>query len=278
MSIDFTLPPDVEEMRRRVREFMDEVVRPAEEKVYANAPDGEPDRSDIVRMIIELRKKAHEWNVWLPHMPEGVGRDRPRDHGDGIRVGRGGPHRLRPVHPERPGARRRQHAHAAASRQRRAEGEVPPAAPRGACALVLRDDRARGRRLRPDGHPDDGRPATATSGSSTATSGSSRGAKGATFAILIARPTPMPTRRRRRTPRSSSTSPPTDWEIVRDIDTMAGHGNHCEIRITDLRLPHSAVLGGRGKATCSGSRDSARRASRTACGGSARPRPRSRCS
>ena len=70
MSIDFTLPPDVEETRRRVREFMDEVVRPAEEKLYANAPDGEPDRSDIVRTIIELRQKAHEWNVWLPHMPK----------------------------------------------------------------------------------------------------------------------------------------------------------------------------------------------------------------
>ena len=33
---------------------------------------------------------------------------------------------------------------------------------------------------------------------------------------------------------------------MRDIDTMAGHGNHCEIRITDLRVPDSAVLGGRG--------------------------------
>src|SRR5712692_9887956 len=70
MPIDFTLPPDVDEVRARVREFMDEVVRPAEEKLSANAPNGEPDRADIVRMIIELRQKAHEWNVWLPHMPK----------------------------------------------------------------------------------------------------------------------------------------------------------------------------------------------------------------
>src|ERR671919_61207 len=70
MSIDFTLPPDVEEVRARVREFMDEAVRPAEEKLYANAPDGEPERTDVVRMIIELRQKAHEWEVWLPHMPK----------------------------------------------------------------------------------------------------------------------------------------------------------------------------------------------------------------
>ena len=33
MSIDFTLPPDVEETRARVREFMDEVVRRVRTKV-----------------------------------------------------------------------------------------------------------------------------------------------------------------------------------------------------------------------------------------------------
>ena len=47
---------------------------------------------------------------------------------------------------------------------RRAEGEVPPAAVRGHGPLVLRHDRARGRRLRPDADPDHRRTATATSG------------------------------------------------------------------------------------------------------------------
>ena len=56
MSIDFTLPPDVEETRARVREFMDEVVRPAEEKVYANAPNGEPDR-EHGRAHLEARRE-----------------------------------------------------------------------------------------------------------------------------------------------------------------------------------------------------------------------------
>ena len=28
---------------------------------------------------------------------------------------------------------------------------------------------------------------------------------------------------------------------------MAGHGNHCEIRITDLRVPDDRMLGGRGE-------------------------------
>jgi acyl-CoA dehydrogenase len=69
MAIDFTLPPDVEAVRLRVREFMDTEVRPAEEKLYANAPDGEPARRDVVAMIVELRQRAKESEVWLPHMP-----------------------------------------------------------------------------------------------------------------------------------------------------------------------------------------------------------------
>src|SRR5207245_150782 len=61
MPIDFTLSPDVEEVRARVREFMDAVVRPAEEKLYASATDGEPARRDVVAMVVELREKAREW-------------------------------------------------------------------------------------------------------------------------------------------------------------------------------------------------------------------------
>ena len=47
---------------------------------------------------------------------------------------------------------------------RRAEGEVPPPALRGPGDELLRHDRARGRRLRPDAHPDPRRTRTATSG------------------------------------------------------------------------------------------------------------------
>jgi acyl-CoA dehydrogenase len=72
------------------------------------------------------------------------------------------------------------------------------------------------------------------------------GAKGASFAILIANTDPDAD-----PPQASNTAfivdlPADGWEIVRDIDTMAGHGNHCEIRITDLRVPNENILGGRG--------------------------------
>ena len=37
--IDFTLPPEIEDLRKRVREFIEEEVRPAEEKLAANEGD-----------------------------------------------------------------------------------------------------------------------------------------------------------------------------------------------------------------------------------------------
>ncbi|MGH7895026.1 MAG: acyl-CoA dehydrogenase family protein, partial [Candidatus Binatia bacterium] len=36
------------------------------------------------------------------------------------------------------------------------------------------------------------------------------------------------------------------FEIVRDIETMAGRGNHCEIKLTDVRVPSANIMGGRG--------------------------------
>jgi acyl-CoA dehydrogenase len=245
MSIDFTLPPDVDEVRGRVREFMDEVVRPAEEKLYANAPDGEPDRGDIVRMIIELRQKAHEWNVWLPHMPQEWG---------GLGLGLTamavvsaesarttfGPVILNAQAPDEGN----QHTllHHATDKQKEkylrpllegrvrscfalTEPEVPGSDPTGIRTVAV-----------PDGDE------WVVNGHKWFISG----AKGATFAILIAKTDPDAD-----PPQASNTAflvdLPTDgWEIVRDIDTMAGHGNHCEIRITDLRLPDENILGGRG--------------------------------
>ena len=96
--------------------------------------------------------------------------------------------------------------------------------------VVLRDDRARGRRLRPDAHPDARRTRTATSGSSTATSGSSPTRTAASFAILIAAPRTSPTSRRPRTPRSSSTSRRGLERGARDRDDARPHGGHSRDR------------------------------------------------
>jgi acyl-CoA dehydrogenase len=41
--------------------------------------------------------------------------------------------------------------------------------------------------------------------------------------------------------------PAKGWTVVRDIFTMAGHHNHAEIRIENLRVPNASMLGGRGQ-------------------------------
>ena len=72
------------------------------------------------------------------------------------------------------------------------------------------------------------------------------GAKGARFAILIARTDPDADPPQARNSAFLVDLPAEGWEIVRDIDTMAGQGNHCEIRITNLRVPAANMLGERG--------------------------------
>jgi acyl-CoA dehydrogenase len=73
------------------------------------------------------------------------------------------------------------------------------------------------------------------------------GARGARFAILLARTEDDP-----EVPQAATTAfivdvPSPGWEIVRDIETMSGSHNHCEIRISDLRVPDANRLGGRGQ-------------------------------
>src|SRR6266545_1273975 len=66
MPIDFSFPPEVDDVRQRVRRFIETEVRPASDRL---ASDG-GDRRAWIGAIVELRRKArHEWGLWCPHMP-----------------------------------------------------------------------------------------------------------------------------------------------------------------------------------------------------------------
>ena len=70
MAIDFSLTPELEAIRMRIRTFVDDVIKPEEAKLEGH--DGaEPvtgkERNEI---LFGLRKKAHDEGIWLPHMPE----------------------------------------------------------------------------------------------------------------------------------------------------------------------------------------------------------------
>jgi acyl-CoA dehydrogenase len=61
--IDFTFPAEVDDLRRQVRAFMDDVVRPAEEQAEG------ADRGAWIRTIVGLRQAAKDAGLWLPQMP-----------------------------------------------------------------------------------------------------------------------------------------------------------------------------------------------------------------
>jgi acyl-CoA dehydrogenase len=66
MAIDFTFPPDIDALRLKVRDFIAQVVRPAEARIA----EREGDRRFLIQSIIEMRVAAHDWGLWLPHMPK----------------------------------------------------------------------------------------------------------------------------------------------------------------------------------------------------------------
>ncbi len=242
MAIDFTFPPEVEEVRLKVREFMDTVVRPVEEKADADGWE----RRDWVRAIVDLRQTAREWQLWLPHMP-------PEWGGQGL-----GPTAMAAVSSE---AARTRIGPFVLNCQAPDEGNQHT-------LLHWATDDQKERYLRPlcegtvrscfamtepevaGSDPTLIRTTAVPDGDEWVVNGHKwfiSGAKGAGFAILIARTEDDP-----EVPQAANTAflvdlPSEGWEVVRDIETMSGSHNHCEIRITDLRVPAANMLGGRGQ-------------------------------
>ena len=69
MAIDFSFPPEIEELRLKVRRFIAEEVRPREKEIA----EREDDRRFLVEQIIAMRVAANDWGLWLPHMPKDLG-------------------------------------------------------------------------------------------------------------------------------------------------------------------------------------------------------------
>ncbi len=242
MAIDFTFSPDVEDARLRMRAFMDGDVRPTEERLLADTAG----RADWRAELDRLRQRARQLELWMPHMSaEWVGA--------GL-----GPTALVAVSAE-------------ASKTRFGSYIVncyPPDEGNMHTLLHWGTDEHKERYLRPmcDGvmrscfamtepevagsDPTLMQTRAEPHGDEWVVNGHKwfiSGARGAQFAILLARTEDEPD-----VPQAATTAfivdlPSDGWEIVRDVETMAGSHNHCEIRISDLRVPAGNVLGGRGQ-------------------------------
>jgi acyl-CoA dehydrogenase len=242
MAIDFSFPPEIDQVRHQVRRFLDEVVRPAEAKI-AEQPD---DRKTLVEQVVHMRKAAQEWGLWLPHMPEewggmGLGHVAMAAVAAEAAKTRFGPFALNAQAPDEGNMHTLLHWATDAQKEKYLRGlcdgrmrscfamtepEVAGSDP----TLIQTKAVERDDHWEIDGHK-----------------WFISGAKGAQFAILIARTEDDPD-----VPQAANSAflvdiPSEGWEVVRDVHTLSGSHNHCEIRITGLKVPKENMLGGRGQ-------------------------------
>lgn len=57
MAIDFSFPEEIEFVIQKVRDFMNQVVRPAEKIIE----DNDDDRKTLVEQVVVMRPAAKEW-------------------------------------------------------------------------------------------------------------------------------------------------------------------------------------------------------------------------
>ena len=239
--IDFTFPPEVEDVRLRVRTFMDEEVRPRWEETDQN------ERKQVVKAIVELRAKArNDANLWLPHMPAewgGMGLGPTAMAAVSAEAAKVsiGPFVLNAQAPDEGN----QHTllHWATPEQK--EKYLRPL-----CEGTARSCFAMTEPEVAGSDPTLIRTHAYQDGDEWVINGHKwfiSGARGAQFALLVARTEDDPD-----VPQAANSCfivdiPSEGFNIVRDIETMSGGHNHCEIEIKDLRVHQSQMLGGRGQ-------------------------------
>jgi acyl-CoA dehydrogenase len=239
MAIDFTIPPNVIEIRNRVRAFIKQEIEPAEAEMTKSQNWREG--------IIELRRKARQRGLWLPHMPPELG-------GLGL-----GPMAIAMISAE---CGRNRIASFVINCQAPDEGNMHTmlhfATPeqtekylRPLCEGRIRSCFAMTEPEAAGSDPTQIKTHAVLDGDHWVINGHKwfiSGAHGAKFAILIAKTDPDADPPQARNSAFIVDLPNPGFEIVRDIETMAGgRGNHCEIKIENLLVPKANLLGKRGE-------------------------------
>ena len=241
MPIDFNLAPDVEEVRQRVRKFMESEVRPAEDKLR----EQKADRNAYVQAIVQLRQKARAEGLWNPHLPPewgGMGLGPVAMAFMSAEAGRTtiGPFVINAQAPDEGNMHTLLHW----GTPEQKEKYLRPLAD-GLCrsCFAMTEPEVAG------SDPTLIQTTAVKDGDEWGLNGHkwfSSGAHGARFAIVIARTDPDADPPQARNSAFLVDTPTEGWEIVRDVETMAGPANHPEVRITDVRVPAKNMLGGRG--------------------------------
>jgi acyl-CoA dehydrogenase len=243
MSIDFTLTPELEDIRLRVRAFIDEVVKPGEAEIGAIE---DIERMDYIKRIFAMRGQAQEAGLWLPHMPEewggmGLGHVELAMVQAEAAKSRLGPWVLNCQAPDEGNMHTLLHW---ATDEQKEKYLRPLCEGKAMSCFAMTEPEVAGSdptliqtRAYQDGDE------WVINGHKWFISNAHR----AQFAILIARTEDDPD-----LPQAANTAfivdiPSDGWNEVREVETMHGSRGHSEILIEDLRVPSDRILGGRGQ-------------------------------
>jgi acyl-CoA dehydrogenase len=238
--IDFTIPPELEDVRSRVARFVEERVLPVEPQI---------DETNFEERVAELRSSARGAGLYNPHLPQewgglGLGALGMALVSQELGVSGLASYALNCMAPDE--GNMHLLLHAADDRQKErylrplAEGAV-----RSCFAMTERDVAS--------SDPTQLRTSAKRHGEDWVLNGEKwfiSGANGAAFAIVVARTEDDPNI----DPRDRFTLFLVDadnpgWEVVREIPVMGTHGlgGHCEVRLSECRIAQDAILGAPGR-------------------------------
>ncbi|MGH9292982.1 MAG: acyl-CoA dehydrogenase family protein [Acidimicrobiales bacterium] len=241
MAIDFCFTPEIEAVRSRVRAFVDESVRPVEERLVGDGAD----RAAWRRAIAQLRSTARAEGLFLPHMPAewgGMGLGPTAMAAVSAELGRsriaafvlncqapdeGNMHTL--LHFGTAEQKERYLRPLCEGTQRSCFAMTEPEVAGSDPTLIQTRAVLEAGDFVVDGHK-----------------WFISGARGAALCILICRTEEEPEIPQAATSALIVELPAHGFDIVRDVRTMAGSHNHCEIVISGLRVPGDRLLGERG--------------------------------
>ena len=244
MPIDFTLSPETEAIRQKVRTFIQETVLPAvrtfddEEKVTT--------RDEYLRIIFALRQQAKDEGLWLPHMPKewggmGLGHvDLAMVQSEAAKT-RLGPWILNCQAPDEGNMHTLLHW---ATDEQKEQYLKPLLEGKVMSCFAMTEPEVAG------SDPTLIKTFAVQDGEEWVINGHKwfiSNARRASFAILVARTElDVPEGSRGANTAFIIDIPSEGWTDVREVETMHGSTGHSEIRITDLRVHESKILGGRG--------------------------------
>ena len=242
MAIDFTFAPDVESARQKVRAFLNDEVKPAFATLQANE---DASREDWSKLVKGLRVTAREAGIWLPHMPQDVG-----GMGLGVTAVAAvsaeaakvpmGPYIINCQAPDEGNMHTLYHF--ATEDQREHYLQPLLDGTKRSCFSMTEPEVA-------GSDPTLIQTTAVEDGDEWVINGHkwfTSGAKGAAFAIVIARTDPDAEIPQARNSAFIVDTDTPGFEIVRDVETMGGRHNHPEVKYTDVRVPKTHLLGERG--------------------------------